>query len=148
MCNVLFELKPYPTPQHIPKPVMPIVFKNPSDESKVFSTIGLVDSGADESTLPLEAQLTLGLDLAKMGAQQRMMSCACGNKKFSGYRYKLKVVVKDTNGKPIERFLWTLFGGTNTMPLIGRNLMDIFEKVEYDNSKKRGYFVGLRKTDE
>ena len=147
MCKVIFELKPYPELRDVPKPILPIIFKSPIDETKTFETTALIDSGADICTLPLEAQSVLGLNMVKLGAEKTKMGCACGRKDFYGYRYKLKVVVYDYKNRPIERLVWVLFGGPSTMPLIGRNLMDIFEKINYDNVEKKGYFLGLREEE-
>ncbi len=47
MCKVIFELKPYPELRDVPKPILPIIFKSPIDETKTFETTALIDSGAD-----------------------------------------------------------------------------------------------------
>jgi len=147
MLKVPFELKPYPSPHHSPKPVMSVVFANPSDESKKFPSICLLDSGADFCTLPLSAQLRLGLDLKKMNVAKVPMSCACGNKTFFGYKFKVNVTIYDMEGKPFTNLLWVLFAKSDTMPLIGRNLMDIFENMSYNNTERKDYFLGLREEE-
>lgn len=148
MTRVYFELKPAPTIRHRPKPILSAIFKNPNDKSKIFPVICLLDSGADYCTLPIEAESILGLELKKSGCERNQMECACGNEQFTAYKIKLNVVTFDENKKPIEMLLNVAFCGSNTMPLIGRNYMDMFKKINYDNIKQKGYLETLREIND
>lgn len=146
MIRVPFELKPFPKPTDIPKPVLQITIINPNNDM-LCPLIGLVDTGADYTTLPIDFQYTLGLDLKKVHAKQNLISCACENKKLFSYSYKLEVSFTDINKKEHKKPLWIHFIKSNTPVLIGRNFMDLFNKIYYDNKKKIGFFEELKKKE-
>ena len=147
MCKVEFVLKSYPNVNSPPRPIIDIAFKNPSDKNKIFPIIGLVDSGADNCTIPLKAAQTLGLDLKELNAKKIEMGCACGNKKFFGYQYKILVEFKTIEGNAMDKLIWVDFADSDTLPLIGRSFMGIFKQIAYNNEEKKGHFIGLKEED-
>ena len=140
MRNFLFELKAYPKPTSLPRPIINIDFKNPNDKRKILKVIGIIDTGADYCTIPLNLQSQLGLDLKNMGANTIGVSCACGNKAFFGYGYKLNVTAYDTANKQFTNLLSVHFVPSDTLPLIGRNFMELFKGVSYITKEKKGHF--------
>src|SRR3989344_9365524 len=144
MRKIPFELKPYPTLRDSPKPVLPVTFKNLRDENKIFQSICLIDSGADYCTLPLGAGYTLDLDFDKLGARKNFIQCACENRNFFGYLYKLLVVVLDARREPLEMPLTVNFVNSETIPVVGRNFMDRFGKISYINKEQKGFFEDVK----
>ena len=119
MCKVEFVLKSYPNINSPARPVIDIAFKNPGDKNKKFPVIGLVDSGADNCTIPLKAAQTLGLDLKELNAKKIEMGCACGNKKFFGYQYKILAEFKRNPTPPVTD--WRIARSLRSLSRISKN---------------------------
>ena len=148
MRKIFFKLTPHPKNPKMQLPVLEITFQNPNSLDKIFPTIGIIDSGADYCTIPFKTQKDLGLDLKKIGAQKTGITCACGSKSFFGYLYKLNILVNDSKGNQFTKLIWVEFAESDTIPLIGRNFMDLFKRIKYDNLKKEGFFIDTRKIEE
>lgn len=142
-----FVLKPRSKPNEPPEPVIPIIITNPNN-NKQSSFLGIVDTGADYITIPIDMQIPLGLDLKGMQAPTTRLNCACGKGNFTGYKFKLNVIIYDTEGKEFTELLTIVFMESKTNALIGRNFMEMFESIQYDNQKRKGFFINPKEDDD
>lgn len=94
--------------------------------------------------IPEEIAEGWGWDLSKMGAATDRLNCACGNS-FKSYRYKIGVRVFDINNNPVQHKVWVHFAKTE-QPLISREFMACFKKIEFDFEKRIGYLAGSNDT--
>src|SRR3989344_3208464 len=113
----------------VPTPIIELTFTNPNN-SKSFKTIGIIDSGADVCTLPFSIEKILELNLKKSGAERSLLTCACGKAGFSGYKFKLDVSGTCTDKSEFKKLISVIFAEAETVSLIGRNFLDLFERIE------------------
>jgi hypothetical protein len=103
---VIFPYQPYeadPTPSDpspvVYRPVIPIVAHVPSSNKTVLLR-GLVDSGADETILPMRFLKELGLD---DGPRQRFRFATATGRPFEVIYGEIQLVIHDPGGAP---FFW------------------------------------------